>query len=511
MTTITHLLELDEAGLQRLACLIALELGPGDTIALGGDLGAGKTTFARAAIRALVGDAEVEVPSPTFSLVQTYDTPRGAIAHCDLYRISDSDEVAELGLEEALARGALLVEWPERAPSLLPEDRLGVMLEEVEGGARRRVGLTGTGRWVQRIERLVAIWRFVATSGWGAAAIGAIPGDASARRYFRLRDGERCALLMDAPRMPDGPPIRHGLPYSRIAHLAEDVRPFVAVARHLDGLGLSAPRILANDLDAGLLLLEDLGDRVFGREIADGADQRKLWRAGVDVLLALHAQPVERRLPIGDGSFHDVPPFDLAAMQIEIELVLDWYVPAVTGAPAGAEQRGSFAAAWRPVLERILDLPPLLVLRDFHSPNLLWMPERSGARRAGVIDFQDALIGPAAYDLVSLLQDARLDVSEEIERELLDYYCAKAPRTQPGFDPARLRWAYAALGAQRNTKILGIFARLARRDGKPRYLAHIPRIWRYLARGLAHPELSSLAAWYDSHLPVQLRAKSIQA
>jgi aminoglycoside/choline kinase family phosphotransferase len=220
---------------------------------------------------------------------------------------------------------------------------------------------------------------------------------------------------------------------------------------------------------------------------------------------------VERRLAVGDGSFHDVPPFDLDAMQIELALILDWYVPALTGGPASPDQRASFAAAWRPVLERILDLPSQLVLRDFHSPNLLWLPERTGARRAGVIDFQDALIGPAAYDLVSLLQDARLDVAADIETELLDYYCAEAPHTQPGFDPARLRWAYAALGAQRNTKILGIFARLARRDGKPRYLAHIPRIWRYLARDLAHPELSSLAEWYDSHLPVQLRAKTIEA
>ncbi len=511
MTTTIHALALDETGLQRLAALIGLELGRGETIALRGDLGAGKTTFARAAIRALIGDDEAEVPSPTFSLVQTYDTPRGAIAHCDLYRISDASEAAELGLEEALARGALLVEWPERAPGLLPDDRLEVAIEEIDGGARRRVVFTGEGHWPQRIERLLAIWRFVAASGWGTAMIGAIPGDASARRYFRLRDGQRRALLMDAPRMPDGPPIRDGKPYSRIAHLAEDVRPFVGVGRHLSGLGLSAPQILATDLDAGLLLLEDLGDSVFGQEIAAGGDQRLLWRAGVEALAALHAQPLARRLPIGDGTFHDVPAFDRGAIEIEIELLVDWYLPAVRGAPATDETRASFAAAWRPVLDRLLALPPQLMLRDFHSPNLLWLPERDGAQRAGIIDFQDALIGPAAYDLVSLLQDARLDVPAQIEAELLDFYCAAAARTQSGFDAAAFGWAYAALGAQRNTKILGIFARLARRDGKPRYLAHIPRIWSYLARDLEHPELSCVARWYDRHLPAALRAKAIAA
>ena len=510
-TKTTHVLDLDEARLQKLAGLIALELGASDLVALAGELGAGKTTFARAAIRALLGDPEAEVPSPTFSLVQIYETPRGPITHCDLYRIDGAEGAAELGLEEALARGALLVEWPERAEMLLGDDRLDVALEEADGGARRRVTLTGHGRWARRIDRLAAVWRFVEASGWAAAEIGPLPGDASARRYFRLHDGARRALVMDAPRMPDGPPIRDGKPYSQIAHIAEDVRPFVAIARHLRALGLSAPEILAVDLDGGLLLTEDLGDRVFGAEVAAGADQRALWRAGVDALLALHRAPVERRLGIGDGSFHEVPPFDLAALQIEVELLTDWYVPALTGAPIVAEARAAFLAAWRPAFARLIAMPSGLLLRDYHSPNLLILPERVGAKRAGIIDFQDAMIGPRAYDLVSLLQDARLDVALEIEAGLLAYYCTEAAATQPGFDRAAFEWSYAALGAQRNTKILGIFARLARRDGKPRYLQHIPRIWRYLERDLAHPGLASLAAWYEQNLPPSLHDRAIVA
>ena len=276
-------------------------------------------------------------------------------------------------------------------------------------------------------------------------------------------------------------------------------------------LGLSAPEIFAVDIDAGLLLTEDFGDRVFGAEVAAGADQRALWRAGVDALLALHRAPVERRLPVGDGSYHEVPLFDLAALRIEAELLPDWYVPALTGAALAADARAAFLSVWRPVFDRQIAMPAGLLLRDYHSPNLLILPERAGAQRAGIIDFQDAMIGPRAYDLVSLLQDARLDVAPEIETELLAAYCAEAAATQSGFDRASFEWAYAALGAQRNTKILGIFARLARRDGKPRYLAHIPRIWRYLERDLAHLGLAPLAAWYDKHLPPAMRSRAIAA
>ncbi len=511
MTETTHTLRLDEAGLARLASLIALDLRPGDLVALAGDLGAGKTTFARAAIRTLLDDADAEVPSPTFSLVQSYDTPRLAIAHCDLYRIEGESGASELGLEESLARGAVLIEWPERAQSLLADDRLDIAIIETDGGARRQVTLAGHGQYRPRLDRLMTIHAFLARHGWADAHLRSIPGDASSRRYLRLAQNAERALLMDAPRQPDGPPIRDGLPYSRIAHLAEDVRPFVAIARHLRGIDLSAPHIIASDLDTGLLLLEDLGDRVFGTELTAGASQIELWRGGVNALLALHRAPVPERLDIGNGEHHIVPPFDLRAMQIEVELLPDWYVRAATGAPLGDEARAAFIEQWHSVIARLLALPPALLLRDYHSPNLLWLPERTGAARVGIIDFQDAMRGPAAYDLVSLLQDARLDVPPEIETQLLAHYCDEAARTQPNFDRASFEFAYRALGAQRNTKILGIFARLARRDGKPRYLQHIPRIWRYLEHDLTHPELAPLKAWYDHHLPSEIRVRTINA
>ncbi len=512
MAHTTTILDLDEPSLERLAALVGCELAPGDLVALQGDLGAGKSTFARSAIRARLGDPNAEVPSPTFSLMQSYDAPGLAIAHCDLYRLADETAANELGLDEAISHGAILVEWPERAPGLIAEgglatDRLEIALTENDDAVRRRATISAYGRWPAKLQRLLAISRFIEASGWSRAHIAPMPGDASSRRYFKLAGEPGRALVMDAPRQPDGPPIRDGKPYSRIAHLAEDVRPFVAVAHHLRTLGLSAPDILATDLDAGLLLTEDLGDRVYGSELAKGASQLDLWRAAVDALLVLHAAPPVRSLPVGNGETHHVADFDRTAMEIELELLPDWYIPLATGEPSTPDDRRAFLDLWHPILLALTAEPPALLLRDYHSPNLLVIPDRSGAASVGIIDFQDAMIGSPAYDLVSLLQDARLDVPAEIETELFAHYCRRAASTRPGFDPVAFEFAYRAFGAERNTKILGIFARLARRDGKPRFLQHIPRIWRYLERDLAHPRLSSLRAWYDRTLSTHLRGR----
>lgn len=498
--------------MRRLAEEIAFWLAPGDLVALAGDLGAGKTSLARALVTSLSGGRQEEMPSPTFTLVQTYDTARMPVAHLDLYRLADPTEVEELGLGDALARGVALVEWPERAPEAMPASRLAVHLEETAGGSgdTRTVTLTGHGDWAPRLARLMAMRRLVTDAGWrdGDVSLGYLQGDASPRRYARLvaRDG-RSAIVMDWPTQPDGPPIRNGLPYSRIAHLAEGVRPFVAIAAALAEAGIATPQVLAHDLDHGLLLLEDLGDGVFGAAHAAGASQTELWRAAVDVLLALRRAPVPDTLPLPDGTSYRLPAYDAAALAIETELLPDWLWPALGGAPPDAASRQAFTAAWAPILAELAAMREGWVLRDYHSPNLIWRPACEGLARVGVIDFQDALAGPAAYDLVSLLQDARLDVPEALAAELLDYYCAEAARADPGFDEARFRFAFAALGAQRNTKILGIFARLAIRDRKPGYLAHLPRIWRYLERDLAHPRLAALREFFASAFPPEARAR----
>jgi aminoglycoside/choline kinase family phosphotransferase len=348
------------------------------------------------------------------------------------------------------------------------------------------------------------------SSGTGVAGENArlryLQGDASVRRYARIEAPRSGAILMDWARQPDGPAIRNGLPYSRIAHLAEDVRPFVALAGALRNAGLSVPAIYAQDLDNGLLLLEDLGDRVFAVEVrADPGRQPELWRAATDALVALQASPPPAAFPLPDGSAHRLPAYDRGALGIEVELLLEWYWPALHATPAPAEARAEYLSLWGAVFAHLEALPRGWVLRDYHSPNLLWLPERTGIAQVGVIDFQDAMHGPPAYDLVSLLQDARVDVAPELEAELYDHYCAGVAAGQAGFDRDAFGFAYAALGAQRNTKILGIFARLARRDGKPGYLRHIPRLWSYLERDLAHPQLAALKGWYDRHMPADAR------
>ena len=188
-------------------------------------------------------------------------------------------------------------------------------------------------------------------------------------------------------------------------------------------------------------------------------------------------------------------------MLIEVELLVDWYVPHVIGSTASGSVRSSFVNLWRAALEPIIAAPATWVLRDFHSPNLIWLPERDGLKRVGLIDYQDAVLGHPAYDVVSLLQDARITVPQDLELKLLGHYARQRRVADPAFDMSAFAQAYAVLGAQRNTKILGIFARLDRRDGKPQYLKHLPRIEAYIRRDLSHPALADLRAWYETNLP----------
>ena len=500
----------DEAGLARIAELAALSARPGDMIALGGELGAGKTTFARAFVRAVLDDPGVEVPSPTFSLLQTYASPRFAIAHLDLYRLAQAADLGEVIGDDNLRSAVTVVEWPDRASSLHPSSRLDVAIAETDRPTLRNLELVGHGAWAPRLARLGEVRAFLqrelGEEAWAGARLAYLQGDASPRAYARIRRDDASRVLMNAPRMPDGPPIRAGLPYSRIAHLAEDVRPFVAVGRALEARGIAAPHIHAHDMDAGLLLLEDLGDLTLGRAVGEGISQRQLWGAAVDTLVAIRRAGAATTLPLPDGASHALPAYDREALGIETGLLLDWYWPMLQGRPPAASVCAAFTALWEAEFDRLLALPQGLVLRDFHSPNLMWRPEQQGVARIGVLDFQDALRGPWAYDLVSLLQDARVDVPQSLEAELFARYCDRIAAIEPDFDRTSFAYAYAALGAQRNTKILGIFARLARRDGKTVYLQHIPRIWSYLERDLAAPALAPLRAWYDRHFPQAVRA-----
>ncbi|WP_374943628.1 aminoglycoside phosphotransferase family protein [Sphingomonas sp.] len=305
---------------------------------------------------------------------------------------------------------------------------------------------------------------FLANHGWGGAAIVPLAGDASFRRYFRITDGARSAVLMDAP-----PP-------------HEDPQPFLDVARWLSAKGFAAPTIHAADAAAGLVLLEDFGDARLREAIdTDRQAEAAYYEPAVDLLVELARHPA--------GA---LAPYDTAVLLREAALFVDWYCPAVG---LRVDMHG-WDAAWRAVLGHALTAEPVTVLRDYHAENLMLI---GADRRLGLLDFQDALAGHPAYDLVSLLQDARRDVDPSLEEAMLARYRAA---TGVGDD---FLAAYHVLGAQRNAKIVGIFTRLWKRDGKPRYPALCPRVWAYLERDLSQPVLAPVAAWFDANVPPEMR------
>lgn len=322
------------------------------------------------------------------------------------------------------------------------------------------------------------IEEFLAAHGWAGAARAPLAGDASFRRYERLSDGDRRAVLMDAP--PEH----------------EDVGAYLRIARILYAHGYSAPEIYAEDTANGLLLIEDLGDDTFTRVLGQNrpGEEERLYAAAVDLLIDLHRRDAW-------ALTRDVPSYDDARLDDEALLLVDWYLPAVREEPLSASLHREYLELWHGLYEVARAVPATLVLRDYHVDNLLWLPERSGAAVCGLLDFQDAVVGPVSYDLVSLLEDARRDIPAALVRAMRAHYVAAFP----ALDADEFDASYAVMGAQRNAKIIGIFTRLAHRDKKPAYLAHIPRVWRLLEGDLAHPALKPMADWLARHIPPELR------
>lgn len=458
----------------RLGEWFAPRLGPGDVLLLHGQIGAGKTQFSRALIRARLGRAE-DVPSPTFTLVQAYEAEDVDIWHADLYRLSHPDEVTELGLESAFDTAICLVEWPERLGDLTPERALTLRFSL--SGDGRRVDISApahhalfaalTRDWDGHSDRAALSQAFIAQSGWGEAQRRFLAGDASDRSYDRLTRGSETAVLMDAP-----------------PGKGDDPASFVFIARHLRKIGLSAPKIIAQDLNQGFLLLEDLGDQLFARVIpADPSLEQPLYTAAADVLVHLQSCDAPANLP-------DLTAEDWAKAAA---FAIDWYRSAICGAHISAD---TFVATLAESLSKFADGPRVMILRDYHAENLLWLPQREGLQKVGLLDFQLAQMGQPGYDLVSLLQDARREVPLPLEASIKHYFSERT-----GVPEADFGTAYAALGAQRALRILGIFARLCLKDGKANYLPLIPRVWGQLQRNLAHPALAPLAAICHDLLP----------
>jgi aminoglycoside/choline kinase family phosphotransferase len=316
---------------------------------------------------------------------------------------------------------------------------------------------------------------FVRRAGWGDAGERLLAGDASFRKYFRLSRPRASAVVMDAP-----PP-------------QEDVRPFVRIGRHLIDLGLSAPAIHAIDEANGFLLLEDFGDDTFARVLAAGGDEQELYTRATDVLVVLSNAGPRALLP-ELGAYSGEALID-AAM-----LLPEWYLPAATGHPTSDDETFAYRDVWRACLANMPSMPDTLLLRDYHKDNLLWLPMRPGVQACGLLDFQDAQQGHPSYDLVSLIEDARRDVAPSVHAACLERYVVEA-----GLDRQDFAGGFAVMAAQRHARIIGLFVRLLKRDGKPDYLPHLPRVWRMFERALRHDALQPLRAWVDRLLPPDLR------
>ncbi len=493
----------DETATLALGGELSMVARPGDVILLAGDLGSGKTSLARGLISALHDDRPMEVPSPTFTLMQSYETGRLPTVHFDFFRLRSAAEAVELGWSDRTDGQLAIAEWPERLGAELPPDRLVVTLDIA--GIGRKAHLQGHGSWRAQVRRLEALRLFLERSGWREAKRRFFEGDASTRRYERLALGGRRAVLMDMPARPDGPPIRNGKSYSAIAHLAEDVRAVAAINEALRSRGFSAPELFEADLANGFLLIEDLGDALYGRMMNERLPIDEPMTAAVTVLADMAGQDWPEAAPIPGGGMHNLLHYDQEALEIEVELLVNWFWPLARQTAASKEARAGFLAVWRKLWPEVMTGRKTWVLRDYHSPNLLWLAHRQRAARVGIIDTQDALLGHPAYDLGSILQDARVEVRAETARELLDYYCAHRTAAEKDFDEASFRRAYLILATQRLTKVLGIFARLAKRDGKPQYLRHLGKLNSYLEANFKAPVLAELKAWYDTHLPFELR------
>ena len=323
-------------------------------------------------------------------------------------------------------------------------------------------------------QRQVLLRDFLSAAGWSAARRTVLAGDASFRRYDRLRQGDERAVLMDAP-----PP-------------EEDIRPFIRIAGQLTALGYSAPRLLAKDEKHGFLLLEDLGDATYTRQLTAGTDEEALYGLAMDVLADLHGRA--DAVPAG------TPDYDDERLLTEACLLTDWYLPAIRGHATDAAEREAYRQLWREVLPIARAVPDTLVLRDFHVDNLMLL-DRPGLAACGLLDFQDAVKGPLSYDPMSLLEDARRDIDPSLIARMKARYLAQLPE----IDAEAFAASWAVLAAQRHAKVIGIFTRLCRRDGKAGYLIHIPRLWRLLAQSLEHPALGALKAWTDQHIPAEQR------
>ena len=486
----------DISAVRRFAGWIAPRLNKGDWLLLSGDLGAGKTELARCIIRQIFG-VHTDVPSPTFTLIQHYESPEIKLLHTDLYRLESSEEIAELGLLDE-TDSIVLVEWPEKLGVYMPEKAVTIHLEDV--GSIRQCTLHvapdnadffhGLDDFINREKVLTD---FLEKNGYGQAVRTTLAGDASSRRYERLEMDNKRFILMDWPALPN-----ENDDYKAKVFLSKSVTDFRDICAYLIRCGLSAPEIYAQDDAQGLLVLEDFGQHNF-TETIDAKDPHLpiLYHESIMALAALYHHADTENPQTNARQFSTPVRYDKAIILTEIQKFIDWYMPSLEKTlPDSALVE--WEEIWGALVTKLeaMKVHDVMMLRDVHSPNLHWLDNRQSIRRVGFIDIQDGIAGHPAYDVVSLLQDARRDLPKDFEGRFKALYV-----TETGLDAGDFDTAYNIFGVQRNLRILGIFVWLSKVQGKSSYLQHIPRVNGYIKAGLAHAALADLRGWFETYVP----------
>lgn len=486
----------DISAVRRFAGWIAPRLNKGDWLLLSGDLGAGKTELARCIIRQIFG-VHTDVPSPTYTLIQHYESPEIKLLHTDLYRLESSEEIAELGLLDE-TDSIVLVEWPEKLGVYMPEKAVTIHLEDV--GSIRQCTLHvapdnadffhGLDDFINREKVLTD---FLEKNGYGQAVRTTLAGDASSRRYERLEMDNKRFILMDWPALPN-----ENDDYKAKVFLSKSVTDFRDICAYLIRCGLSAPEIYAQDDAQGLLVLEDFGQHNF-TETIDAKDPHLpiLYHESIMALAALYHHADTENPQTNARQFSTPVRYDKAIILTEIQKFIDWYMPSLEKTlPDSALV--AWEEIWGALVTKLeaMKVHDVMMLRDVHSPNLHWLDNRQSIRRVGFIDIQDGIAGHPAYDVVSLLQDARRDLPKDFEGRFKALYV-----TETGLDAGDFDTAYNIFGVQRNLRILGIFVWLSKVQGKSSYLQHIPRVNGYIKAGLAHAALADLRGWFETYVP----------
>ncbi len=483
-----------------LAELLGPYLDNGDLVTLTGDLGAGKTMFARGLIRFLTGQPKLAITSPTYLLIQEYQGISANIVHADLYRLASPDELIEISFSELSEAAISIVEWADRYPQLGTAARFQIEFKNLNNlnPSSRHITITAEQTDLNAIHSQYEIYRFLAVHNWEDANRSLIAGDASGRRYERLTKGTNTSILMIAPPADTEAQNDTTNRYRRTAKLAMSLDAFIAVTQTLSEHGFSPPQLYGYDIKKGLIITEDLGTvQIFD----DHGPIIERYETSVSFLDALHRSEIPEQIQIENGLFYKVPKYDIDALLVEVELFIDWYVPNFTSHKVSDIARAEFMEIWKCLLGPLQEHPHCWTLRDFHSPNILWLNERSGIKRVGLIDIQDTVLGHPAYDLASLLQDARLPISDNLELDLFQYYIQLRMKSDQNFDTNAFTESYAIYALQRVTKILGIFVRLNLRDKKPEYLKYIPNLIIYARRNLCHSSLSEYRTWLSKNCP----------